>query len=75
MNTTAEYEIDVALLNTNKWLDAIELGRKPSRQDMPTKCVRLYETSKGLSLIKWSPLESQLKCRLPTRSNLVDCLD
>lgn len=55
MNTVAEFEIDTAVRKRLNWLVAIEKGEKPFDLDMPAECVRLCETDRGLSLIKWSP--------------------
>lgn len=55
MSTAAEFEVDTALRRTLKWLVAIAQGEPPHNTDMPAACVRLCETKRGLSLIKWSP--------------------
>jgi hypothetical protein len=58
LNTAAEFEIDSASIEIDKWLDAIDVGSTPpSEWKTITGCVRLCETEEGLLLIKWTPEE------------------
>jgi hypothetical protein len=55
LNTAAEFEIDIAMIGLDAWLQSIENGNPPYLRSDPTRCIRLCETTEGLALIKWTP--------------------
>ena len=52
-NLAAFWEVESAYSALSVWLDKIEQGLPPWQRDDPKYCVRLCETDKSLSLVRW----------------------
>lgn len=65
LNKIAEFEIELAMVKLNRWLDAIDKGSEPHERDELARCLRLCETKEGLSLIKWIPQAAPSSDRRP----------
>jgi hypothetical protein len=52
-NAVCEFEIESEVSYLSKWLQNIDEGSMPGKDELPTCCVSLCETDKDLMLIKW----------------------